>query len=296
MAWTQRSALAHYARVVGRTRARQSVAVVQRYLAWGGTNTDASLQAYCQALAHQGYASSTLDWICRTIASFYRHLGVPAPRYRYPHTPSAERRVAVTPEWVLRWIAAVRADPLWAADAQLVCMSTLYGLRVGELAALEPGCFDATRARVWLAAEKASVSRWCWWPPAVQPICTPWVRRSRQGCYAALHRTVEAAGLPAPPGLGWHSIRRALASALDAAGVPPLAISRFLRWAVGERQFGQLPRYTQPTERVGVSGPETGDADDPGSPAYDPAVWARHPFLAAWQHRASRSEIGDDPA
>ena len=274
-------ALRRYRQAVGPARADQSVAVIQRYLDWGGTNTDASLRAYCRHLADQGYRSSTIDWHARLIRAFYRHLDLPAPRYRPPHDASGEDRPAVSVEWVHAWIAAVRAQDWATADQQLVLISTLYGCRVGELAWITEREVDPDQGRLYIRAEKHSQSRWYWLPPA--PIAwRPWPQRSRAACYATWQRTVAAAGLPDPAGVGWHAVRRALSRALTDAGCSPWAVTRFLRWTPGDRQWGQLPRYAQPTRTIGPSGPVTASPTDPASPAYDAEIWARHPFLGDW--------------
>lgn len=274
-------ALARYRRELKPARAAQYVAMVEKYLRWGGSNTDAALQAYCLHLEAEGYASGTINLVSRTVAAFYRHLRIPAPRYRYPHQASAERRPSVTPAWVRQWIHTARAQETPTADAQLVWASTLYGLRVGELAFLTSDRVDSERRRIYLQAEKHSDSRWCWMPPA--PITLhPWPRRSIDACYQAWERTTAAAGLPVPKGMGYHAIRRSLAEALMAAQCNPLAVVRFLRWSTHDPGLGELPRYVRPSARIGPDGEETASDQDPASQGFDAAVWERHPFLPFW--------------
>jgi hypothetical protein len=79
---------------------------VERYLRWGGTQADGQLAKYLRHLEQEeGLAPGTVDLHRRTIAAFYRSLGIRPPEvrgWRYDPTDATGRPAA-----------PFRPDPGW---------------------------------------------------------------------------------------------------------------------------------------------------------------------------------------
>jgi hypothetical protein len=274
--------LAAYAQHVGPARARQTLAVVRRYLAWGGTAADSQLAAYAEHLHRAGYQPGTIDWQCRAIRAFWRAVGERPPANPVRREPAREWRPALAPAVVRTMIAAARAGEVSDGAAAYLAAATLYGCRHVELRRLaDPAFRDLAHERVYIEAAKHSWARWVWCPPAVHPWMAQWPRLTPRGGYVAFAELCAVAQVEAPGPLGWHSLRRALAQGLLDAGVPLLALVRFLRWQSGPDIPGaaEAIRYTRPTVVIGAT---TTVVPDAGTRAFDAAVWDAHPFLPAW--------------
>jgi len=284
---TVQEALARYARVAGPRTLQQTQAIISRYLAAGGDGTDARLTRYLRDLAAQGYARGTVDRHRRVIRAFYRALGARPPvalGWRYDNAVEGHR-VALAPATVAQLVAAARAGQLTHRQAACLVLSTVYGLRVEEIAAVRPEDIDAAGGRIFIRTAKGGVQRWQWLPPAIAPwLAVSWPRTSAKALAGVWRDLVSRAGLVLPKGVGWHAVRRALARALERAGVGDADRTRFFRWASGAAPGQRLAQlYASPTAEVQPDGtvqtvaPAPADLRD-----VDGVVWDRHPYLPWW--------------
>jgi len=277
--------LARYRDAARGRDAAARVAIVARYLAQGGDASDRRFGAYLRDLQAAGYADGTVDRHRRVLQAFFRWAGVRAPQAPgWTYDPETARRPALSAEAIAGLIAAARAGQLTRRQAALLAISTTYGLRAQELAAIRADDFDWEAPSFYVRTAKHGRRRRHWLPPAIAPWClvawprttAPAVDRVFAACWAA------AFGTPHPPGVAWHSIRRALVRDLEQAGVPDRAVIAFLRWRSGADRATRLAAlYGRPTETVGPAGAVPVVAAE-ATPEADAAVWARHPYLRWW--------------
>lgn len=284
---TDDDGLARYARRVGPVNKQRNLAIIERYLAWGGDDTDAALGRYLRDRAANGLQLSTLDKERRAIRAFYRHLGQDppaAPALRFDAAQDSHR-VAVSPGVILTLIEAACAGQLTHRQTAVLALATTYGMRVQELAQVRPEDVHLEDpARLYVRTAKGGRARWQWIPPEIRPyLRVAWPRTSPRTLDRELADLMARAGLEKPRGLGYHAIRRALSRDLDRAGVTDGDRIRFFRWKGGGDPTIQLSRrYAEPTDEWGGLATVTPVAPTEDVAALDGEVWARHPYLAWW--------------
>jgi integrase len=122
-----------------------------------------------------------------------------------------------------------KEDPLWRA---YLLLSTLYGLRRSELSIIEPGDIDLDEGTIFVRTTKFGVQK--------KQLIPESVRGYLEGVEIApvslktmttIYLIVESlAGIEHRKKAGWHSIRRAVATGLNEAGVGEVDANKFLRW------------------------------------------------------------------
>jgi hypothetical protein len=277
---TQSQALARYAAVVGPAKRAQSLAMVGRYLAWGGTHEDAVFARYLREMEAAGYKVTTVALHARIIRAFYRALGARPPYAPLVVDEEADSdSPALAVDLVRRLIAAARTEAVDPWPRGLLAVATLYGSRAVELSWVRPTSWrDDT---IVLHSAKGSRTRTLWWPasPVLDRVrAGPWPVCTAHAVERQMDEIWAAAGLERPRGVSWHAIRHGLHAALKAAGVSSADRRAFGGWA------GKTPmeeRYAQPSRMVGVAGDVAPPAQD--ARAEHAAVWAAHPWLADWQ-------------
>lgn len=279
---TRDQALALYRQKTGPVNADKNVAVIRRWLEWGGQPKDASLAAYVRALQNQGLKPGTIHHHAQTIRTFYRHLGIPAPRlvgFRFDPLQDTDRP-ALSLETMQTFMAAA-LDPDSLLDAYqraILAVALVYGPRANELAALQPQ--DIDQDRLYIRASKGGMRRWFWIPPSIRDlldidwpdVSTPYIERQFGVIWAVVLETEK------PDRVAWHAMRRGLALALSEAGVADTAIEHFMRWKVGGKQ-SMVDLYKNPNQLVGAQGKAPVQQTEAGSYDEDVAVWERHPLL-----------------
>lgn len=260
---------------------RGPVGIVRRWLDDGGDPSSRGLGEYLRRLQDRGLGDGTVDQAYRTIRRFVAAAGLPRPHvswWRYDSEEAA--RPWFVPDVVGRLAETARASPV-ATDAARLCLASLYGLRVGEIAAVRPEDVRLADARLFIRAEKGSRRRWCWLPPEARAWCeVRWEVTTPRMVGATLDALWERTYTePRPKGAAWHAMRRGVAMALCEAGAREESIERFMRWA----SRSMVRRYTSANVRVGADGRAERVAEaDEGLEAADAEVWRLHPFRAMW--------------
>ena len=284
-------ALAIYGRRVGPVNREQNIAIVRRWLMWGGQPTDAHLAAYAKHLLDEGLRSGTVDLHLRTVRAFYRHLGIHAPRNTFQHDQASERRPAAGGDLVRALIGAAKAGEFSAHQVAYLALGSVYGMRVGEVSAVRQEDVDLDGGRIFVRTEKGGVRRWQRIPDEIAPyLAIDWDPQDPDVVNASFGAMLASIGVKREKGdrLGMHILRRGVVLGLRRAGVADEDIAVFMRWARGGKGVqnatggvGEVLRYSDPSAIVGVGGEEdmrqlTAEQDP------DAAAWARHPFLAMW--------------
>lgn len=280
---TIQSALDRYGMLMGQTKRIQNLAIVQKYLLWGGTNTDAKLAEYVQVLANAGYKGSTIDLHVRIIRAFWRALGYAAPR-KPEGIPIESERIALSTDQV-HWLIGQARQHCGPREQALLVLSTVYGLRATELASLRRQDLRLAESRLFVRTAKGGIQRWQWLPDPLHGfVDIAWPRTTANHMAKLWHNIMDHTQCVVPKGSGWHSIRRALDRDLVQAGVPEPDIAAFMRWALGGKfdKQSMVKLYAHPTVEITSHGPVRITAQDMGTPEADEAVWAHHPYLADW--------------
>lgn len=284
---TAKDALARYARRVGAAKAGQHLAVVRQYLGWGGDGTAEQFRDYIEHLRRKGYKSGTIAYHQRILRAFLHTAGLEVPVV-WQHQEQEDTRIAFGADWIHQAIAVAQTDAVDPTDAWVLCLASVYGVRSAEVARLRPDDVDRPQARLFIHTAKHGEARWQWLPPAV-------ARQWEQGgavvtlkrVHQALKNIAAVGDLPLEPGADLHAIRRGLAVAMAAAGIPEGAAGRFMRWKLSAGRsaaaYREQHRYTHPTQVIGAAAVEAPSVPVPGSREEDAAVWDRHPFLGAWE-------------
>lgn len=263
----------------------QYVAIARRWLGSAPVDRE-GMTAYAKRMLERGYKPGTVDLHLRAIKRCLE-LVMPQvyPRWSWPGLDlnldtTPENVYSASPEFVARLVGVARRLATDARDLAWLCLATIYGCRAGELTGFQRDYLKGDR--LWIEANKHSESRWYWCPPQVRRVLerTAWTAVSERAVYDAWHRLLAQANLKAPAGSGWHVIRRGLASAFEAAGVPDPAAVRFVRWAEPGGE-SMRRRYAKVAVTLGATGlPQAVEAGT--LRAKDGEVWARHPWLGLW--------------
>jgi integrase len=280
---TAAEALKRYAREAG----PKFAAMVERYLGKGGSNSDTVFLKYLRHLEQEGLRPGTVDLHRRTIQAFYRHFRLAPPQARgWHYDPHDASRPALAVELIAHLIQAAKTGKLTSRQTALLALSTTYGMRAGELAAVTAADVDLVGQRIYIRTLKGGKPRWCFLPPEIIPyVDASWARVSPNSVEKTFDNLWSAAvDAGRPDGTAWHSCRRALVRDLVAGDAPDGAVAKFLRWANGGSKGAErmVELYSRPSDHVGLEGTTPARTEDEGCRSHDELVWDRHPYLKFW--------------
>jgi integrase len=233
-----------------------------------------TLYKYLDYLKHQGKSQVYISYIVRgPIGCLFRMNGlrvpVKLPKVKSPMIDLASR-FSYTVEEIRALIQAAKGsgNPQWA---NLMALSTTYGLRVGEIFAVRKDDTHPYKKTVVIHTEKGGMLREHLVPDQVALYIFhydyPMVGYNRR--FDIFREITTAAGVKHVPKKAYHGIRHGLATALDelrdAKGKRVLdqtRIYQFLRWKGG----GMMQIYTTP---------QMFDIDE--------EIFQHHPFLKEWE-------------
>jgi|GEM_PF-3676961 len=149
-----------------------------------------------------------------------------------------------------------------------LALSTIYGCRVGEIANMDSSNINLEEMTVAIPTEKKGQRKPQPIPETLRPLFSvPLKKCAAISVNDGLKSLCRSCNIPWQKGMGTHSIRRAVVTALyQDTDVKELHIKRFMRWSEKGRGTGVMNRYI----RVPV---EVTDAE----------VLERHPFVKIWE-------------
>lgn len=241
-----------------------------------------AVERHLARLQREGYADGYVDLVFRTLKRFYRVNGLVWPFKRGEGPVIREREVfapALDPAMVGRLIKGAQQGLLTSQEAALVALSTVYGLRRGEMAALDAKSVDLANQLIYVETAKHGRQRYHLIPPEILPHLANhrFSPISATKASLAYYSAEEKAGLPRIREVGWHAVRRILCRLLVDAGLPLPTVWDFLRWKRSDQMM--VARYYSVTVVGDTSRPELSRADR----EIDEAVFAAHPFLPLWR-------------
>jgi len=241
------------------------------------------IDQYIETLRQEEYSDGTINLIFRIIKRMFKVNNIPFP-YAYRETPRVE--VAFKPSLdkavITAMIRAAKKGELNPIETFYLCMSTLYGLRAGELAALDSRDINIDNGTIFVHTLKGGRQKYHSIPEGCERWLNVRVRQTSTNRLARIYRRIERkVGMTHYEGVAWHAIRRTLVQELVFAGVNQYVITDFLRWS--NRKTDLVGWYFQ-SQAVGMEGIKIG----PGSrdSKSDHEVFAVHPFVKEWQDNA----------
>lgn len=252
---------------------------------------------YLEKLRRKGYSDGSINKAYRTIARLLKVNGLEilarkdAPLIRETHVNAP----ALHPDVIKDMIQAQAKLP--DRHAAFLAMSTVFGLRRGEIIGLTNASFDWDSNLVFVASLKGSRQRYHSVPPQIRDVLRAYDWDQVVTSYQAnkvLWDIGQAVGVKlAGTEANWHSIRRTLDTLLlDQPGLSEAAVRDFLRW----KAAGMTGRYYSARRYVGRDGVTM--AMGASEKDQDEKIFAVHPFLPYWKSsgkaRATRRPIEEE--
>lgn len=149
------------------------------------------------------------------VAQVIKAMALPGPTWDLGKraAPKVEREQTITPRLTLQQVEALIKTDLKPADTAYLALSSIYGLRCGELCAVKREHIDFQNKTIYVMTEKDGERR-------NQLLCDeviPYLQNydfprplSLSGMTKLYHRICSRAGIEYEYGSGWHSMRRFL--------------------------------------------------------------------------------------
>ena len=185
-----------------------------------------------------------------------------------PKPPREFKQPAFTPEEMETFIWSTVIDGLHPDMIIALLMATIYGCRLGEIAALRPEDIQITgdKASVYIRTEKNGQMKSQPIPKELIPLfAVPFAPTKPRMLLDKLQRLSKKIGVLLPERSGYHSFRRRVATDIFEVEKSELNVHNFMRWSA-PRQYTMLARYRQtPTEVT------------------DMQILRVHPYVAMWE-------------
>ncbi len=248
------------------TTKRSYRVVMRKFLAQTGKLegwTAQDVKGYFASELAAGRAKAYLRWQYTVLRPLFSYSGtsIPVPR-GIVRPPRLDERTApaLDPDEVGAIIDAAHRDLLPPETVALVAAATVWGFRRLELTRLEitpDGFLNVSVAKTG-ARRTHLIPDQLW--PALEGYREMEVREVGETRW---NEARKAARIRRSRGQGWHSVRRAVTTALWEAGVPGPTINAYMGWSPGNSMSAS--RYYRPRAR---------DVDQ--------AVYEVHPYLRLW--------------
>jgi integrase len=227
-----------------------------------GDWTPADVKEYFAKELEAGRSKTYLRFQYTALKPLFLHEGtrIPVPRsiIRPPKLDELNAP-ALDPDEVMAMIQVARDGRLDPRDVALLAASSIWGFRRSELATLQ----ITAEGFVTVAAAKTGAPRMHLIPDNMWPALHGYQQMPMLRVSERFHVIRKAAKIRNVRGMGWHAVRRAVATALWESGVPGPTINAYMGWAPQSRY--SATRYYRPRAR---------DVDQ--------AVYQVHPYLAVW--------------
>jgi len=232
---------------------------ILQYLDWAGEHFKQKQSSYvceCQRLLQ----------FLRNLPNANRDRKLPIPM---PGMPDKFRQPMLSDNEVEAICWATVVDKIKPNMVIRLAVASIYGGRVGELAQLSSNDFylDGAKSYIWIPTMKRGVRKKQPIPAALLPLFqAPIKATSVPTLHNKLKRVLSKAEIPWQYGMGFHSFRRNVVTALDKLGTQSdIAVYKFMRWST-PRHLGMLDRYRRtPSEES------------------DMKILENHPRVKLWQ-------------
>ncbi|MDD5510829.1 MAG: tyrosine-type recombinase/integrase [Dehalococcoidales bacterium] len=271
-----------------KSRAGQT-ARARAFLDWLGDRemSAENVRKWMDLLKHKGYADGSLAKDFRILRSLFIRNKMDWPFRRNDAPVIRERHVwapTLAPTSIHTMVDVMRnarvATPYQKA---LLALSTVYGLRQGELQSITAESLDFTHKLIFIETEKHGRERYHMIPESILPYLKEWGfdrRFSSSMINLIFHQILEMAEVKVGGDVGWHAIRRACIMVARQAHIADNTIEAFYRWK--RSGSNMTSRYSTAFQIVG------GDEDsyavmEGADEIVDQEIFKNHPFLRFWE-------------
>jgi hypothetical protein len=224
--------------------------------------TAGDLKDYFRSEIEAGKSRTYCRWQFTALKPLFSHFGVQIPVERRIIPPPQQdelRAPAMEPDEIAACVtAAHKMDITDARDVALLAACTVWGFRRQELSELQ-----IDRGFVKVAAAKTGAQRIHAIPPSLWPALEGYEPIPPLEVSERFLGILKVVGIKHRRGMGWHPVRRAVATALWEHGVDGPTINAYMGWSPVSAY--SATRYFRPRAK---------DVDE--------RVYALHPYLALW--------------
>lgn len=260
-------------------------AVAEEFLGKAEALDREAVQEYVEWLRQEDFADGTIKWKFSVISRLFRVNNLDWP-FRRGEAPTVfeleEFRPALDPELIKQMIDAAKAGKLSQEHAFYLAVSTLYGLRRGEMASLDAAHFDPNVTVIYIETLKHGRQRYHVIPEEVKPYIVPMAKGLRPCSVPTInrryHEIESALGIEHIKDTGFHAIRRSLLHFLIENGTTEMSAQDFLRW---KRDGSNMARRYHNVNLVGTKQAQVGMGS--ADRLMDEEVFRTHPFLPMWR-------------
>ena len=260
----------------------------KKFLDYADNLDKETIDSYMKKLTREKKSAGTINFAFRVIRRLFavNELDWPYSQGQAPQISERdEYKPALDPEIIKLMIEATKDGRLDDDSAYFLALSTIYGLRRGEMVELKSGDIDFASGTIFISTLKNGRQRYHLIPMEIKPYLE---RRNFERQYdltqvsQVFWRIINKSGLEALRTnglkLGWHSIRRSLLAGLMDNGLNPFAARVFLRWKGVTGELAMPARYYASTV-IGLKGNKVVSEEAKG----DKEVFEKyHPFLKFW--------------
>lgn len=218
--------------------------------------------AWCR---EKGYKQNSIMTMLRPVKLLAQIQGWQFPKLSIKKIKDSEiKRPMLEKEDLIRMIEV--RDKYEGKEKALLALATTYGMRRAEMSNPMPCRIEGDKIRVYTV--KGGVETLHLIPEEIREIIKEFKPCDIRYTTKMLARMLRKAGVKKEEKVGWHSIRRCLATELLLSEASALNIVRFMRWsdASVKGEFGMLAIYAKKNqERV------------------DSEMFNNHPFLKYWR-------------
>lgn len=245
--------------------------------------TKESVTKYIDRLRRHKKSPGTRNFAFRVIRRLFIVNGLEWPFLRGQAPQIGQRdeyKPILAPEIIKIMVESAKTGKLATDEAAFLALSSIYGLRRGEMVDLKAEDIELTNNTLYIATLKHGRERYHLIPPEIHSYLEAHdfsQRYSLTGMDQVFWRIVNNSGLGylKQYRLGWHAIRHSLDRELVKAGMDPFAVKAFLRFKGGGDALAMPERYYGGVT-IGLEGKkvEVGEATE------DKEVFEKyHPFL-----------------
>lgn len=260
-------------------------AMMRKYLDFSkGELTREAVERYMLHLEKRGYAATTRHTVYGTLTTLFKRNKVEWPFGRAEGPQVREMDVnapALAPEVVIAMIEAAKAGRMNDERTAFLCLSTVYGLRRVEMQEIEDTCVRIADRTIFVATAKHGRQRNHLLPDEIVPYLENYTfpPHTEFDVFAMWYNIEADIGMEHHPRVGFHSIRRTLATELGHS-LPDTVVRSFLRWKKAT-SGDMLFRYSA-VSYIGFDGEQQMTLTE-GTRSEDMQVFEKHPFLEYWR-------------
>lgn len=257
--------------------------VITRFISQGYNLTSEDVIEYLKNEIEQGISTTSALTELNIIKSFAKFVNSPVRV-----SPRELPRAVMTPQPVfsaddVESLVKFAREKLTKVEAGYFALSTCYGLRVAEMAALTGNDINIDKRLFLVHTKKGGIQRYHYIPDEIMTYMSALhselmvTHNNIHDLNDLLAYACEEVGIEREERQGWHAMRRALVTHLVSAGIDSMKVAYFMRWKPNAMVF----RYMVPDPILA-----------------DKEIFESHPFLPYWRDgskkpRRRKQTIGD---